>query len=135
MVSRSVLRLSHILSYGLHGKILLALLGLRAKGRKNTLDIQVQYVNINFADLPNEFDGLRVLHMSDFHIDGNEDITNIVIDLINPLSFDFAFLTGDFRNRVLGDFSKCIFQLKELSRQLNRTSAFMVFVVTTMDLI
>lgn len=54
------------------------------------------------ADLPEAFDGYRIVHFSDAHVGtfrgGNEHILNMVIDSINAQKADAVLFTGDLQN-------------------------------------
>ena len=45
------------------------LLRLHRRGRRNALDIQLVTQSISLSDLPRSFDGYRILHLSDTHLD------------------------------------------------------------------
>lgn len=56
-----------------------------------------------FADLPEEFDGYRIVHFTDMHIGtlrgGNELKAQRIVDLINQQKADAIMFTGDLVNR------------------------------------
>ena len=47
----------------------LRLTPLYARGRRNALDLKLVELESAFADLPGAFDGIRILHVSDTHLD------------------------------------------------------------------
>ncbi|HEX4487767.1 MAG TPA: metallophosphoesterase [Terriglobales bacterium] len=55
-------------------------------------------MELKFDRLPQAFDGLRVVQLSDFHYDAHFSVVPISrsIDIINPLKPDLVLLTGDF---------------------------------------
>ena len=55
---------------------------LDVSGRKNALDVQVERVDIALPGLPKGFDGVRLLFVSDLHIDGQERLAEKLIGLI-----------------------------------------------------
>lgn len=76
--------------------------GLYERGVKNALDPMVRTLHLRFPDLPPAFDGFRILHLSDFHIDGNEALAQILIARLRGLRPDVCVLTGDYRFDVQG---------------------------------
>src|SRR4051794_37153924 len=50
----------------------LAMTGLRSRGRRNVLDIRLRDNEVRLGHLPAAFEGFRVLHLSDLHIDMSE---------------------------------------------------------------
>ncbi len=68
------------------------------KGRFN---FKIVNNELFFNNLPNEFDGLRIVHISDIHIGsfiGNEDQVKRGIELINSQKPDLILFTGDLVN-------------------------------------
>ena len=59
---------------------------------------EVKQVNLTFSNLPASFDGLRIVHISDLHLDGwvgHEKELQKRIDEINVLQPDIICFTGD----------------------------------------
>ena len=68
----------------------------------NRTRYQIKEVEIEFADLPDAFDGYRVLQFSDFHVGTYGSDTTFVseiVDVINNQSADLVLFTGDIVNR------------------------------------
>ena len=80
--------------------------GLDKLGLKNVLDLQVLEQDFELERLPESADGLRILHLSDLHLDGVPGLLEVLLEKIAPLSFDLCVITGDFR-----------FGKRELSRE------------------
>lgn len=74
-----------------------SLLGMYAKGLQNTLDLKVERLELKFADLPSEFDGLRVLFLTDLHLGHVKELTDIIVDKMSGLEYDLCLLGGDYR--------------------------------------
>ncbi len=73
----------------------LRLSGLYRIGFQNLFDLRIERVEIAFERLPEAFDGLRVLWLSDFHIEPLEGLPEALIKAVEPLDFDIAVLGGD----------------------------------------
>ena len=78
-------------------KFLLKILLLYRRGLKNALDYRVEHVRVSIDHLPPEFNGLRVLQLSDIHADGIGDGGQKLISILGPIEADLCVLTGDFR--------------------------------------
>lgn len=75
----------------------LTLSGLRARGRRNVLDIQLRQNEVWLDELPAAFDGYTLLHISDPHLDMDAEFLHTLIARLQGLVFDACVLTGDFR--------------------------------------
>ncbi len=82
----------------------LRLIGLYDRGVRNALDIKLKEFEFAFPDLPVEFDGYRILQMSDLHVDFLPEAMNRALELISNQEIDLCVLTGDYRKRVSGPF-------------------------------
>ncbi len=63
-----------------------------------------------FNDLPQAFDGLKILHLSDIHIGSLKEEAKIIeaINLINQQDFDLVLFTGDVVNSLANEFDPWI---------------------------
>lgn len=95
-------------------KLLLRLTGLRKRSEQNTLDYRVENIEVSSKTLPASFDGLRILHLSDVHLDGVVDRGQKLYQIIGELDFDLCVITGDFRFLTLGVHKDAIEQMKVL---------------------
>lgn len=71
--------------------------GLAKRGLENILRVQVKELSFEFDNLPEELDGLRILHISDTHADGVPGLTKVLSNILPALEYDLCLLTGDFR--------------------------------------
>ncbi|MEO8824318.1 MAG: metallophosphoesterase [Chthoniobacterales bacterium] len=74
--------------------------GLRALGLRNYLDVQIIVNEVRSPRIPAAFDGFRLLQVSDLHCDLDLRLTNVVVEKLQSLNFDFAVLTGDYHNKI-----------------------------------
>jgi hypothetical protein len=70
--------------------------GLYKRGIENFKDIRVVENRLRLPNVPASFSGIRLLHLSDLHLDLHPGLTDVIIDRINPLDYDVALITGDF---------------------------------------
>ncbi|MEK7486563.1 MAG: metallophosphoesterase [Planctomycetota bacterium] len=76
--------------------LFLRLLELYPVGIKNALNIQTTYQRFALSSLPKQFQPLRILQLSDLHIDGYRGFGHHLRKKIEPLEFDLAIITGDY---------------------------------------
>jgi hypothetical protein len=96
----------------------LKLSGLYWRGQKNTFKFQLKHHDIPLGNLPKEFDGFRILHLSDLHVDMNPDVTYELANRVQYLEYDICVLTGDYRALTFGDINGTMEGMKILRRQL-----------------
>ncbi len=78
---------------------------------------------IHFENLPEEFDGLRIVQLSDFHISAfyrNEDKLEKVVNMVQELKPDLIVFTGDMVNNTAAEFEPFVDYLKGLSAPLGK---------------
>jgi len=85
-------------------KLALQSFGLYRAGLQNALRPQVCTLPLTYANLPRSFDGFRILHLSDLHIDQVDGLVEAVGAILEDLSVDLCVLTGDYR---FEDFGPC----------------------------
>ena len=65
--------------------------------------LKVRHVELSFPDLPREFDGYRIVQVSDLHVgsmvNGRETILRQAVDSINALDADLVVFCGDLQNK------------------------------------
>jgi uncharacterized protein len=76
--------------------------GLYGRGVRNALSPAVRTLRLSFAGLPAAFDGFQILHLSDFHIDGNDALADSLIPVLARLEPDLCVFTGDYRFDITG---------------------------------
>jgi predicted MPP superfamily phosphohydrolase len=98
--------------------VLLKITGHYAKGYGNAKTIRVSELSLTFPNLPAAFNGFRILHLSDLHIDSLPGFVNLLINQIKGLQFDICLLTGDYRRDISGRFSQILKPVKILSKYI-----------------
>lgn len=71
------------------------LAGLYQRGRRNALAPQLVELDLSFASLPAAFDGYRILHVTDTHLDALPELAAIAGRTIAGIEVDLLVLTGD----------------------------------------
>ncbi|HTO85506.1 MAG TPA: metallophosphoesterase [Methylomirabilota bacterium] len=83
-------------------------LGLFERGVQNARAVRLRRLDIDLAALPAAFDGYRILHITDPHLDGLPQFDDVIVDLVRGLAVDLVALTGDYRWRVHGEFRQIL---------------------------
>ena len=71
-------------------------------GLRRALDLRLVELTLSHAELPQEFDGYRLLHLTDLHLDGMPNLDAIIAGLVRNRRVDLAVWTGDYRWRMHG---------------------------------
>jgi uncharacterized protein len=106
--------------YSIHSVIrtALKLVGLYRRGCKNAELIQVKHNDIRTKTLPSRFDGFTLLHISDLHIDLNEETMRRLAELLPDMNYDICVLTGDYRAATFGPFDAALQGLAPIRSRL-----------------
>lgn len=75
---------------------LLRIAGLYERGFRNIFDTRLEQPVIALPGLPPAFDGLRILWISDLHLDKISGLLEHVLSFIGPLEYDLCVLGGDW---------------------------------------
>jgi predicted MPP superfamily phosphohydrolase len=97
----------------------LRLTGLYERAKRNALAIRSVAHRIELPHLPAAFEGFRVLHLSDLHIDQSAAIAHQIIERVRNIDYDLCVLTGDYRFKTHGDIAPTLAGLERLRAQLS----------------
>jgi len=97
---------------------LLRFTGMSARGRANCLDIRTVVRDQPLPNLPSAFDGFRLLHLSDLHLDCVDGFTDRLVGLIERTPHDLAVITGDFADHPGGYFHDCLPDIARIATAL-----------------
>jgi predicted MPP superfamily phosphohydrolase len=90
--------------------------GLWKRAVRNYLDTKLETNRVGIVDLPEAFNGFRILHLTDLHADLHDDFIEAVKQVIEPIEYDLLVITGDFRSATFGDHTGATSAVIELSR-------------------
>ena len=93
-------------------RVLLEISGMAGRAERNSLDLQIVRNDVVCRHLPDEFNGFKILQLSDIHIDGFIDHGEKLCDLVSELACDLCVITGDFRFLTHSDFQRCVADLE-----------------------
>ena len=97
---------------------ILKLTGHYQKGYGNAKTINITNIELQYPTLPQAFDGFKILHLTDLHIDSIPGFASILIEKISKLSFDICFLTGDYRKDNSGSIASILKPFRILSKYI-----------------
>jgi predicted MPP superfamily phosphohydrolase len=102
----------------------LIIYGLRAvrlyeRGYNNYRDIQIREHHVALGEASPALIGLRILHISDLHIDLDPTLTDVVIERLSDIDYDLCVITGDFRSDTFGPSERAIAETKRLADQID----------------
>jgi uncharacterized protein len=91
---------------------------------KTRYDFKVFKEILSFEELPLEFDGLKIVQISDFHAGSLDDFNAVKLGLntIQQLNPDLILFTGDLVNNTSEEFDKFIPEFKKLSAKYGKFS-------------
>jgi uncharacterized protein len=72
-------------------------LGLYQQGLENALDYRIEAVPVPLENLPSQFDGFRILQLTDIHADVINDSGRKLFKILKNIHADLCVITGDFR--------------------------------------
>ena len=107
------------LLYGLLVIWVLRLLGLLDHCRKQALDVHLRHETLAFDDLPEGFDGYRILFMTDMHLDGCPGLTDVLGGIAKQADADLCLLGGDYRYGTAGPIEPSMGELSRLLGAVN----------------
>ena len=99
-------------------KLLLKITGFYQKGYGNAKTIRPEFVKLAYPDLPAGLSGLKILHLSDLHLDSIPGFAALIRDQIKDLEFDLCVLTGDYRRDSAGSFAHILKPFAILAKYL-----------------
>jgi hypothetical protein len=96
------------------------LTGLTRLGKRNFRNVQVVKNPVVLPQSHAKLAGLRILQISDLHLDLDPELAHVVVDRLHGLTsqYDLAVLTGDFRNSTYGDFHPAMKYTHEIVQAL-----------------
>lgn len=103
----------------------LKLVGLHGRGQNNSRRLDTVHNRFHLPSLPTNFEGFRILHLTDLHVDMDEANLHAVIQQISPLDYDLCVLTGDYRKETWGQIESALEGMARL-REAIRGPAYAV---------
>lgn len=99
-------------------RFLFKLFGLWKKGYREYLSPVVENHDFFIKDLPKEFDGFSILHLSDLHLDLDSNIVDVIKRTVAPLKYDICVITGDFNNLTVHKSGSAMTEMSQVRESL-----------------
>jgi len=96
----------------------LRLIGLYGLGHRNAHALEVHTNEVAIDELPRALEGLRILHLSDLHLDLDPAQTDVIIDRVRDLEVDLCVFTGDYRASTSGPYELAVEQVARVVKAL-----------------
>lgn len=93
-------------------RVLCRATGLYGFGYRQFHRLRVTRRDVVLDRLPESFDGYRILHLSDLHLDLDTSFTASLLKALDGCEYDACVVTGDFRNYTVGDHGPAMDQLR-----------------------
>jgi len=112
------LHLENLYSFPNLIRMCLRLVGLHGRGQRNSRRLKLNHNRFPVAHLPAAFEGYRILHLSDLHVDMDEANLEALIAAVAPLEYDLCVITGDYRKETWGDYQPALEGMRRLRPHL-----------------
>ncbi len=90
------------------------LVGRYDQGVRNVLAVDVAEHTLWFPDLPEAFDGYRIMLLTDLHLDGLEPLTGVLMERVSRWPVDLCLVGGDIRMEVYGPIAPSVRLLRRV---------------------
>ena len=88
-------------------------------GVRNSLKLKIKNFTHKYPHLPDQLKGLKILHLSDLHLDESIEIQSILSDKIKEVSeVDLIVMTGDYASSSLTNKSVILDVVDNISKVL-----------------
>ena len=91
---------------------------MRERGKRNARAIKIIHNDIRLPALPSNLNGLRLLHLSDSHLDMQKDTPHALIEAVRQVDYDICLWTGDFRNKTYGPYDAVLNAIERVRTHL-----------------
>ena len=88
------------------------------RGRRNARRIELRHNTVPISGLPDAFEGLKILHLSDLHIDMDGEFPQVLAERVQGINYDICVMTGDYRYKTFGSCEAALKGLERLRSQL-----------------
>lgn len=99
-------------------RVALAMTGLARRGRENALAVRLNTIRFALPELPEAFDGYRILQLSDLHLDIHNELAGRLAAAVADVEADIVLYTGDYCTRQIGNSRRGLELLAPLAREL-----------------
>jgi predicted MPP superfamily phosphohydrolase len=115
-----LLGLSRVLDIDLLAERFARLFGIYGWGYRNFTALRLVENRLQHPCLPAALEGLRILHLSDLHLDLDPALAPALRERLRGVDYDLAVITGDFRNTTHADHGTSVAETLALLEALNK---------------
>ena len=90
------------------------LTGLWRRGYREFINPIVRHNTFAIEGLDPRLEGLTILHLSDLHLDLDTELTSVIINLLHPLTYDLAVITGDFSDFTIHVDGTALYEMERI---------------------
>ena len=94
----------------------------RSAGLRNALDIRLEEVELVFGHLPKEFDNVRILFVTDLHLDGTNPLADKVLSIVGNIDYNYCILGGDYTYGRNAETNQVYSQIERIAELLKTKS-------------
>ncbi len=95
---------------------------IRSVGLRNALDLRVENMELVFGHLPKGFDNVRILFVTDLHLDGTNLLVDKVLSIVGNIDYDYCILGGDYTYGRNADPNHVYSQIEQIAKLLKKKS-------------
>ena len=107
-------------------RMILKCIGLWRLGRRGYFDLKVVENEVRLGEkLPKSFDGFRIAHLTDLHIDMDDALVPLLAKALEETDYDLCVMTGDYRNLTVGGIARTVELMQRLAPSL-KAPAYLV---------
>ena len=104
----------------------LKITGFYNQGLKNALDIKLKSLELFFPNLPANFHGYTILHLTDLHLDIVKNLEDKIIQILRNQHVDLCVMTGDYRRETSGEFRQILKPMEKIMAHISAKDGTLV---------
>lgn len=97
----------------------LKLTGLLKRAERHANDLRIEHHEVVLSTLPSQFDGYRILHLSDLHLDGAPDEGEALALQLHAQEADLCVMTGDYRFSTTGAYRAAVQATLDIAHRID----------------
>jgi predicted MPP superfamily phosphohydrolase len=99
--------------------------GIFRRGTAHALNLDLTELSFAFPDLPSAFDGYRILHLTDLHLDNIDETAAVTARRVAGVEADLCVITGDIRDNIHSYVEPVVHRLKDILSELRVTDGML----------
>jgi len=95
--------------------------GIFRRGTARALNLELTELLFTYHDLPSAFDGYRILHLTDLHLDNINETAAATARTVAGVEADLCVITGDIRDNIHSPIEPVLRRLQDILSELHVT--------------